>query len=216
MGCTDDKTNGLWSLEEQDLHIDCLELLAVLYGLKSLYSELKDCHIRFASHNTTAVHYIENMGGVISESCNDVTIDIWNWCIERNIWVSPGFIRGVDNVEADFLSRHFDERTEWCLRSEIFRQISNLWLKPTVDLFASRLNTHLPKFVSWKPDPNTWWVNAFSINWADELFYAFPPFCLILKCIYKIVLDRAEGMLVVPQWPTQVWWAVVGKTLIQE
>ena len=44
------------------------------------------------------------------------TVDIWNWCRAKNVWLSAVFIKGVDNVEADYLSRNFDERTEWTLK----------------------------------------------------------------------------------------------------
>jgi hypothetical protein len=32
---------------------------------------------------------------------------------------------------------------------------------PGVDLFALRLITILDRFVSWKPDPDAWFYNAF-------------------------------------------------------
>ena len=39
-----------------------------------------------------------------------------------------------------------------------------------------RLNNQVATFVSWKPEPDAWVVDAFSINWQDIMFYAFPPF----------------------------------------
>ena len=86
------ESNGFWSLEELDLHINALELLAVFYALKCFCSEHRDCHIRVEVDNTTAVHYIENMGGVKSEKCNDISFQIWSFCLERNIWLSAVYI----------------------------------------------------------------------------------------------------------------------------
>ena len=51
----------------------------------------------------------------------------------------------------------------------------SLW-DSTIDLFATRVNTQLRKFVSWIPDPQSAAIDAFSVQWSDPLSYAFPPF----------------------------------------
>ena len=38
--------------------------------------------------------------------------------------------------------------------------------RPTIDLFASRVNAKLPTYVSWKPYPFARYVDAFTVNWA--------------------------------------------------
>ena len=55
-----------------------------------------------------------------------------------------------------------------------------------IDLFASRLNAQLPNYNYWPPDPGSSAVNAFSIPWQSHMFYAFPPFSLIPRCVQKI------------------------------
>ena len=40
----------------------------------------------------------------------------------------------------------------------------------------------------------TTFVDAFSIPWRGEYFYAFPPFSLIHKCLRKIEAEQAEGV----------------------
>ena len=49
-------------------------------------------------------------------------------------------------------------------------------------------------------------MDAFSLDWSDFNFYAFPPFSLIGVVIEKIVEERAVGTLVVPWWTGQPWW----------
>lgn len=34
----------------------------------------------------------------------------------------------------------------------------------------------------------------------------FPPFSIILRCVQKMEQEEAEGMLMVPNWPTQPWY----------
>ena len=70
---------------------------------------------------------------------------------------------------------------------------------PKIDLFASKLNCEIPKFVSYRPDPSHQSaVNAFTLYWRNLDFYAFPPFAIIPRIIQKIIKDRATGILVVP------------------
>ena len=86
----------------------------------------------------------------------------------------------------------------------------------TIDLFASYLNRQLPRYAAWHPDPQASFVDAFSISWSSEFFYAFPPFALIRRCLEKINADTAEGVLVVPAWPTQTWYTQVLQMLVQK
>ena len=45
-------------------------------------------------------------------------------------------------------------------KREIFAQITTHWGTPEIDLFATRLNTQLPKFVSWKlTQPYVLWMH---------------------------------------------------------
>ena len=48
------------------------------------------------------------------------------------------------------------------------------------------------------------------------MFYAFPPFSLIPRCLEKVVCDQAEGVLVVPAWPTQAWYTRIVQMLISQ
>ena len=37
-------------------------------------------------------------------------------------------------------------------------------------------------------------------------FYAFPPFVCISACIQKVIHDNAMGIMIVPDWPNQLWY----------
>lgn len=100
------------------------------------------------------------------------------------------------------------------LNREDFHKVVSFFGLPEIDLFASRLNAQLSRYVSWLPDPNAESVDAFSLNWREFKFYAFPPFCLIPKCLQKIRMDKAKGLLVVPNWPTQAWFPCI-KAMMQ-
>ena len=60
---------------------------------------------------------------------------------------------------------------------------------PEIDLFASRLNAHLLRFFSYRPDPFAEVTNAFSVSWEDKKF-CFPLFACIGKILQKVATDN--------------------------
>ena len=57
-------------------------------------------------------------------------------------------------------------------------------------------------------------MDSFAVSWHSLKFYAFPPFSIISRTLKKIKAEKAEGILVVPYWPNQVWIPVLFKMLI--
>lgn len=206
-------TGGYWSAIESRSHINCLEIMAALFTLKSLARNYSNQHVRIYLDNTTAVSYINRMGGRM-KNLNSWARKIWIWCCKHNIWLSAAHLPGVHNIEADLQSRSSHDNSEWCLNKKFFDLICQSWGVPDVDLFASRLNFKVNKFVSWKPDPYAFAVDAFSLFWGNDLLYIFPPFALIGRILQKICNDQAEAIMIVPFWPTQVWFAKLGRMLI--
>jgi hypothetical protein len=211
------KTNGLWLESEKVSHINCLELKAILFTLHALCSDFNNKHIRIMTDNTCAVSYINKFGGCKSRKCHDITREIWLWAINRNIWLSCAHISGKDNCNADTLSRSFNSDAEWKLSPHLFQHITlKLDFIPNIDLFASRLNYQLKPFISYQPDPESLATDAFKLHsWEKWKFYAFPPFAVIGLVIQKIVFDKATGLIVVPNWPTQPWYPKLMKMLIK-
>lgn len=154
------------------------------------------------------------MGGVQFPHLNSIARDIWQWCEERNIWIYASYINTKENYEADRESRKIN--IEWELSQSAYRKIVNLFGEPDIDMFASRINSKCEKYVSWKCDPEAFQVDAFTLNWNNYFFYAFPPFSLILKCLHKIKTDRATGILVFPYWPSQPWFPLLESLLTKE
>ena len=152
-----------------------------------------------------------------SQALNRITKRIWLWAIDNHNWLSAAHKPGQLNVTADTLSRHFEDGIEWQLNPQLFDRICRAFGTPQVDLFASRINHLIPIYASWKPDPSATYVDAFSINWSQFAnSYAFPPFCLIARCLQKIVLEQATVILLVPCWHTQMWFTRLLSLLIDQ
>ncbi|KAK4321821.1 hypothetical protein Pmani_007448 [Petrolisthes manimaculis] len=200
----DTRTGGHWAHEELD-HINCLELKAILLSLKSLCNHCKQTHIRIRSDNTTAIACLDRCGS-IKVNLNSLTEQIFAWAQLRLITLSAEFIKGLDNVEADAESRIRNIDTEWMLTPRVLNWLCTLFYTPKIDLFASRINTQLPSYVSWKPDPYAKYTNAFTIDWSNLNSYVFPPFSIIGRTLKKILEDKATSLTILPLWPTQVWF----------
>ena len=99
------------------------------------------------------------------------------------------FIRGSLNVIADMLSRAETVlKTEWRLSLMTFSWVSDHspWGPPTVDLFAHRFNTQLPRYILACPDVNALGVNALLTPWPMEVCYAFASSTLLQLVCVKI------------------------------
>ena len=209
-----EKFGGRWSESEAENHINVLEMMAVWLALKSICRDIRNRHVLIRCDNSCSISYLTAMGGVKSTQCNSLAKQIWFWCIERDLWLSATHVPGSEN-EADESSRKFNDSTEWMLDKHVFNQLINIWQCPEVDMFASRLNKQLDKYISWKRDPEALWINAFSSSWSNIYFFAFPPFSQIMRCLLKVGRDRAECIIVVPLWPTQIWYPELLKMLVE-
>ena len=209
-------TGGRWSETELGEHINILELRASFLGLKSLGRGFNNCHIQLQIDNTTAVSYVQHMGGSHSEDANSVAHKLWLWAISRNIWLSCTHIPGCFNVVADKESRTFNDNIEWKLNTRAFHYCVELWGQPEIDLFASRLNHQFTPYVSWRPDPEAMAIDAFSLNWSNKFLYIFCPFSVISRVLDKLQADNARAIMIVPQWPTQTWYPVLSRLSTDE
>ena len=81
--------------------------------------------------------------------------------------------------------------------------------------FATRINTQLDKFVSWK-DPDACHTNAFAMSWSRGLSYAFPLFGFIRSMLQKMLEDEATILVLLPLWPTQVWFPKALHFLVED
>ena len=211
---TNSSTGGRWSKSESLNHINYLELKAILLGLQSLCGDMHSTCIKVLSEKQTAVAYIKNMGGTHSRQCNNITREILLWCKAKRLTLMIAHLPGKMNIEADKASRVFNDDTEWSLDEGEYSQLVALWGRPSIDLFASRLNHKVIPYVAWKPDPGASAIDAFTLNWSDySLSYCFPPFSLIGKVLQKIQMEKATAILVVPDWTSQFWYPMLLKLL---
>ena len=127
-------TGGSWTSSETTHHINYLEMLAALWGLKTFANKKSDIHIRLRVDNTTAMNIINKMGSSHSNYCNRLVKEMWECCIARQIWLSAAHIPGSLNFIADFESRHVAKASEWRLNpTELGNALHILGFVPEID-----------------------------------------------------------------------------------
>jgi hypothetical protein len=158
--CTHHTPHGLWSEQEQSLHINILELQTVFLALKTFAKFIIIKPVQVATDNTTVVAYINQQGGTHSWELCALLWRILTWCHQRGVLLTCRYIPGCLNFIADTLSRRGQAlNTEWSLHP--------------------RFNNKLLLFVSPEPDPKALHVDSISMDWTGKYMYLFPP----LACI---------------------------------
>ena len=209
------KTGGAWNPTEKLLHINLKEMLAIYYALRAFLQIIHTAHVKVFSDNMTAVTVLNKMGTSKSPPCNALAKTIWEFCIVHNIWLTCAHVPGIYNVEADTESRKAYKDSEWMLDPHIFSlAMTHCGFSPKIDCFATRINTQLCQYISYKPDPFSTYVDAFSVDWQNLHGYLFPPFSLIGRTLQKVQMDHAVVVLVVPYWPTQPWFNTFQRLLM--
>ena len=144
-----------------------------------------------------------------SPELRQVAKEIWDYLLANGIAVTAEYLPSSLNIQADWQSRNHRDSSNWKLNPKIFSQIVKIRGIPQIDLFASRLNNQLPKYMSWHPDPGSCAVDSLQHSWRNLYGYAFSPFWLIGKVLAKVRKDQSLLLIVTPAWQTQPWYAAL-------
>jgi hypothetical protein len=199
------KASGQWNRRLACQSSNYREIMAILLAIQTFQDILKDKAVQILTDNATALAYIINKGGP-SKALTDVATAIWVLCTDLNIQIQVAHIKGVDNTEADRLSR-IPDKYNWKLHPGLFRLIDRIMGPHTVDRFASGVNTQLPRFNARFWEPYSEGVDALAQqNWGQELNFVNAPFRLLGKVLEVVTMQRAEATVIAPWWPGQTWF----------
>ena len=125
-----------------------------------------DIAIRLHIDDITAVAYINKDSGTHSKTLNDqasysagarrAVLGFRGPCSRRN--------------QHDQHSRRVNDSSKWRLARCAFELVPEKWPVDT-DLFTSTRNRQLPRFVSWRPQPDAFACNVFSLSSLSFSFY---------------------------------------------
>ena len=208
--CEGTRTGGPRSQAERMLHINSLELTAATLAVQAFAKDRLGISILLQLDNQTAVAYINHLGGTVSLQLVQLAKTLWLWALQRDVTLLAQHIpRGVTNQVADEVSGTTTDPLDWKLSLEVFQKINAIWAPLEVDLFASRLSSQLPRFFSWRLDPQAEATDAFFQDWRHLKAYANPPWCLVGRVLRQVKAQRAQVILVAPVWKGQPWYPVL-------
>lgn len=158
--------------------------------------------------NTTEIAYINHLGWTRSQSLAHCAGKLWQWCLQRGITLSAEHLTGTSNLIVD-KSRTLHYSAKCKLHPVVYSCIFHSLDPCNVDLFASRLNSQLSQYISWRSDPFAIATDAFQSSWQQLQGYTLPPFALVGTCLQKIHQEGSSIILVAPVWPAQPWYPML-------
>ena len=129
------------------------ELLAGAFAVKCFTKHQICLHVCLRMDNTTAIAYLNQLGGTRSLVLSNLVAELWSWALNRGMILSAEHLPGKWNTQEDQESRHYQDSSDWHLDPSLFLALMKIWGPCQIDLFANWLNAQLPGFFSWKPDP---------------------------------------------------------------
>ena len=97
-------TGELRMEEERKHHINWLELQGGVFAVRTFAKDKSNIHVRLRMDNTTAIAYINRLGGTRSQALAHSAYQLWQWCLHRGITLSAEHLPGTSNCTADGVS----------------------------------------------------------------------------------------------------------------
>ena len=195
-----------WDVGEKEMSSTYRELQGVYTVICSMPDYLRGKRVRWYTDNQAVVSIVHK--GSMKRHLQDLAINIYKFACSNSIDVFMEWIPRSENEKADMLSRIIDH-DDWQISDSLFKYLNFLWGPFTFDRFADSNNKKLNKFNSRFWSPGTCGVDAFSFSWEGENNWLVPPICLISRCIKYIQNNRVNATLVVPYWPSSVFWPLI-------
>ena len=200
---------GFWDLDErQQWHITLKELVAVRKGIVNFAEDLRGHVVRLWEDNQAVVHIIRNRTSRSPQLMGELRL-LMEVLDELDIELLPRYIRSELNP-ADEFSRLTD-RDAWRLRTSTHRMLRHkarrvLGTDLTLDAFACHQTKICTRYASRLFDRHALGFDGLALDWRQEVVWINPPWCLLGDIISKLQQEKPAAVLIVPHWPTQVWW----------
>jgi len=151
--CVKNRTGSAWSVQEQTMHIYCLELLTAMLAAKTFLKDVSEVSVLLQLDNATEVAYFSNAGGTVSSQLTDLVKILWMWALNKDTILTAQHMPGVSNAIADVESQTVHDKSGWMLCPKVFWAIMEAFGPLDVDLFAYKLTHQISRFFSCRPDP---------------------------------------------------------------
>ena len=139
------------------------------------------------------------MGSAPSRNLCQLELGMWNWWIDSHITISAEHLPGSQNQVAAWQEIEVQGRLiQMCSRQSYLRLLNGqerpLHSQPLCLLSLCEASRLLKLEIGSRATA----VNALCQPWGPSIGYAFPPFCMIGRCLAKITSEKVPWILVTP------------------
>ena len=204
---------GIWHPRDRDQHINWKELQAIWHAIN--LPQLQGKRIMVYCDNTTTIAYINKFGGTRSESLMALAEKIWTHCLQTGMTLNTAFVPSQFNP-ADPPSRQLNNQLEWSISQPTFDELDKRWGPHHIDLFATHLNTKLPKYMSWKNEELAVAQNAMQQTWTGRgRLYICPPWNLLPQVLQRLQDSRLKATVITPNWTSSIWYPMIQSMAVE-
>ena len=214
--CEGMQTGGPWSPEEKQWHINCLEALAAFHAVKCFVRDRKSITVLLRTDNTTAVAYVNKLGGTVSPKLNTIVRELWLWCMNWDITLVVEHLPGVLNTIADEESRVMRDQSDWMLNPMVFHKIQQEWahwkwtcLHPGWQRSwrGSSAGDQIQKQKLWMLSTRT------GAAYEGKVMPTLLGF-LVGRVLNRVQKQQITLVLVAPVWKSQPWYPILLDMLV--
>ena len=197
---------GSWSVDESSKSSTFRELRATGLVLQSFAPQLRGKEVLHRTDNRNT-EIILSVGSRKADLHNEA-VNIYRLCREFSIRLTVEWISREFNEVADELSR-IEDSNDYMLDPVCFARLDKCLGPHTVDRFASVKTKQLRRFCSRFLNPGCEAVDAFTVSWAGDLNWLFPPPYLVPRVLRHMSEGGEDGTLLIPEWHSAPWWPLL-------
>ena len=197
---------GKFSNLEKTTSSTSRELLAIKFVLESFEKILTNESVTVHVDNINAARILSV--GSSKVHLQNICLDIFQFCLRKNIKFIAQWVPREYNRQADALSR-INDTDDWSIDHSSFMMISSRYGPFTIDRFADNRNKKIERFNSKFYCPGTLAVDCFTENWNFENNWICPPVKLICYALRHLKLCQANGTVIIPMWKSSYFWPTI-------
>lgn len=107
---------------------------------------LQGRHVLIQMNNVAAKAHVNKQGGTRSSRLHGEALLLFAWTENHLESIRAEHVRGLDNIQVDWLSRETISLGEWALHIDVFSLLTEHFGVLDVDLFATHRNRKVPRF----------------------------------------------------------------------
>ena len=176
------------------------ELRSIECGLRLIGPEVRGQVVRYGNDNFAACKVVEF--GSTKKDCHMVACRVAALVEEFDIKLEMVWRRrNTQEISlCDRLSKDFD-LSEYRISRASFEEIEEEYGPWQIDWFASDWSRRMDRFASRYWTIGTDIIDAFSQDWSLYVGFFHPPLSEVARVMEKIEIDKAKGVVIVPDWP---------------